>query len=511
MKKIIILQICFFFALTAKSFAQDPTVTVNCLSTGCFNPDPETLVQYVAVITNGSFSGGNGWTRQILWEPSASAAFNTSGQGTEFFNLNWINSVNSPQKKIKVTVTYTKPNNPTKVVSNERVVTVKFLSPFTSLIFTGNVSQTNPANNGTITIPCNAGNITLAANQTAPITDPPATVAFTWTLPNGVTQTSSTGNITFNGSGTTDGAIIVTAKRMDGNFMQTFTVNFVRNRVTTPVIASLNNISLICQGSNQLFGATSTNATSFNWTVSGSAGLVGQSGALASYSANSNGTGIITVTADNACNAPKSQSRQVTTGTPVFLSTLVNGNPSSGFNIINNPAQLNVVVSNSHPSTGFNWTKPNGNGSIYPNYGGSNVSFNGTSYGYTGTCTAYANNFVVVKAEAANTCGVGQSYFYYLQLQGTMFRMASPNPAQNQISVELSKETPPEMLKSITVVSDQQSTVSRVYSQGGASDKFSKRLDNVVNFDVSSLPRGKYFVVLVFVGDKKYTEQVVLN
>jgi hypothetical protein len=98
-----------------------------------------------------------------------------------------------------------------------------------------------------------------------------------------------------------------------------------------------------------------------------------------------------------------------------------------------------------------------------------------------------------------------------LQLQGTMFRVASPNPAQNQISVELSKETPPEMLKSITLVSDQQTTVSRSYNEGGTSDKFSKKVDNVVNFDVSNLPRGKYFVVLVFAGDKKYTEQIVLN
>jgi hypothetical protein len=496
-----------FLLFTVKSIGQtDPTVLIS----GIFNTDPNIGVGYVAAVTNGDFTSANGWVRQpIAWTPTGPVV-GTPPPGLST-SVTWQNTSNTPQKKIKVTVTYKKTNTADKVVTDERVVTVKFLSPVTALLFTGgNVSQINPANNGTITIPCNAGNITLSATQATPLTDPSAAITYTWTVPNAVPATS-TGAITFNGSGTADGIIKVSAKRNDGNFVSEFTVNFVRNRVTTPVITSLNNTSLICQGSNQLFGATSTNATSFSWVTSGTATIVGQSGSLASVTPNGNGTAIVTVTADNACASPKSQNRQIATGTPVILSKLVNGNPASGFNIINNPAQLNVVISNGDPSTGFSWTKSNGTGSIYPNFGGSNVSFGGVSYGYTGTCTAYANNFVIVKAEAANTCGVGQSYFYYLQLQGTMFRVASPNPTQNQISVELSKETPPEMLKSITLVSDQQATVSRSYNEGGTSDKFSKKVDNVVNFDVSNLPRGKYFVVLVFAGDKKYTEQIVLN
>jgi hypothetical protein len=491
-------------------FAQDPTVTITGPVTS-FNPDPNTLCSYTPSIVNNGWSivsGSHAWN-------GVNGAFNLSGQNNSVFNCQWLNTTNSPQKKVTLSITFSKTGQPNKTISVERVVVVKFLSPVTALLFTGgNVSQTNPANGGTITIPCNAGSITLNATQTSPLTDPSAAITYTWTVPNGVAPTS-TGTVTFNGSGTADGIVKVSAKRNDGSFVSEFTVNFVRNRVTTPSIVNVFG-GTFCLAGSKLFGATSTNATNFSWATSGTftlGNVGGTNNSLAGVTVNGSGTGFITVTANNACNSPVTQSFNFPTGTPILSNVLVNGTPASSFNYINNPCILGTTVPNDGAGmqTGYKWTIENGVGSLYPNSGGSGVTYNGVTYDHGGSGYAYAYDFIRVKVATANVCGEGGSQYLYLQNVGNMYRMASPNPAQNQISVELTKDAPAEMLKSITVVSDQQATVSRSYNEGGVSDRFSKRQAHIVNFDVSNLPRGKYFVVLIFAGNKKYTEQVILN
>ena len=149
---------------------------------------------------DGDFTSTNGWDRQNPDWLTTGPVVGTPPNGTAATSVTWVNTPNSPQKKIKVTVTYRKSGQADKVVFDERIVTVKYLAPITSLIFTGNVTPTNPANNSTITLNCDAGTISLNAMQTAPITDPSAAVTYSWTLPNG-NQSSSTGTISFNANG----------------------------------------------------------------------------------------------------------------------------------------------------------------------------------------------------------------------------------------------------------------------------------------------------------------------
>jgi PKD-like domain len=426
-----------FLMLTIKSIGQtDPTVTIS----GIFNTDPNIAVGYVAAISDGTFTSANGWTRQpVVWTPTGPVV-GTPPQGLST-SVIWQNTSNSPQKKIKVTVTYKKTGQTDKVVSDERVVTVKFLAPFTSLIFTGNVSQTNPANNGTITIPCNAGNITLAANQTAPITDPPATVAFTWTLPNGVTQTSSTGNITFNGSGTTDGAIIVTAKRMDGNFMQTFTVNFVRPRVTNAIINSINwtpDNKVLCSGdSRDLTGSATVNATVFSWTTTGGINITSAAN-QPTVTVSGTGNGTVTLSATNSCNNTSTRTWDVFAGTPLVYSNqvIVDGHPNYYPNYTNGSSYININGGGACQT--YQWQVYGGSGYINPNYGcyqcGNTPNFTDCNAGSASTYSSMA-----VRIQTVNRCGQGNDIIIPLQINGGggYYRMASPNPATNAISIDL--------------------------------------------------------------------------
>jgi hypothetical protein len=514
MKKFLIFTFSIFIAFHI--YGQQ--VTIVCPPfVNCTNPDPMDQTGYLANVTGDNALLQAGFSKSFQWTATPGTVTNEIGKTTSTYSCMWLNTINSPVKSLTVVVKFEKQGQNTVTIQAQMNVTVKYLAPFTSLIFTGgNVSQTNPANNGTITIPCNAGTISLAANQTSPITDPSQTVAYTWTLPNGVTQTSSTGSMSFNGTGTADGAIVVQAKRMDGNFIQTFTVNYVRNRVTEPTITQFLGGSLCANSGLKGFSSTSTNATIFNWSSSGTFNITGTGGAnnsVAAVNVNGSGYGYITVTADNACSSPQSKSFNFTTGTPVLTSVSVDGYPNSYINYINNPAYLVANISNNGPGTSpsFNWTIDGGNGSLYPNSGGSGITYNGVSYNHGNAASAYAYDFVRIKVATANVCGEGGTAYMNLQDMYSMYRMASPNPAQNQIAVDLSKNAPVDMLKSITLVSDIGTSVVRTYTQGGSSDRFSQRRDNRVTLDVSNLPRGKYFLVLLFVGNKKFSEQIVLN
>jgi len=81
----------FFIFSTILLFGQQPSVSISCNSTNCFNPDPcGTAASYHATINDGGFGGSN-YTREIKWVPTGDYS-NTSGQGTTDFTKGWLNT-----------------------------------------------------------------------------------------------------------------------------------------------------------------------------------------------------------------------------------------------------------------------------------------------------------------------------------------------------------------------------------------------------------------------------------
>jgi hypothetical protein len=516
MKKIFF-AILFIFVI--KLSAQDFTIICTNQGENCTLPNPDVDIFYTIVPSSG-------WTVfSDSWDAGSSTEINSKGPGpipaTPVFRVNWKNKDNNPgvSKTVTANVTLRRPRpntNPVEYVYSANItrilpIKVKHIAPVTSMSISTGVPSTITTNLGSTSTPCGTAPITFSVPT--PFTDPTQSVIYTWSFPSGWSGSSSSNTIILTPDANSTGTVSVVAKRTDGTVTQSFSVFASRDVVQ-------NNVALIdysggnfCSGDSKVFGFTATNATTYQLSASGTFSLGFTFGNLGLFNINGNGTGFVTVTANNACNVPVTQTFNFTTGTPVLSSVSVNGYPNSYINYINNPGYLVANISNNGPSTSpsFNWTIDGGNGVLYPNSGGSGVTYNGVTYNHGSAASAYAYDFVRVKVATANVCGEGGSAYMNLQDVSNMYRMASPNPAQNQIAVDLSKNMPPEILKSITLVSDAVSSTVRTYTQGGTSDRFSQRRDNRVTLDVSSLPRGKYFLILLFAGDKKFSEQIVLN
>ena len=193
MKKVIIALAFLFYA--GFVFGQNPTVNILCSSVNCFftDPSPETAF-YNAIVNDGAFTSANGWSKTtipISWITIGGGAI-VSGQGTTLGVCSWSNTPNTPIKKIKVTVTYTKTGQANVTATDEQIVIVKHIAPITSITVTG-ASPSSPSNGGTTSIPCGTGSFTMSVPT--PVTDPVATVTYTWITPNGWTGSSTTNSI----------------------------------------------------------------------------------------------------------------------------------------------------------------------------------------------------------------------------------------------------------------------------------------------------------------------------
>jgi len=192
----------FFIFSTILLFGQQPSVSISCNSTNCFNPDPcGTAASYHATINDGGFGGSN-YTREIKWVPTGDYS-NTSGQGTTDFTKGWLNTPNA--QSITVTVIYTNSTTGgTTNATNNKGVTVKYLSSITSMSVSGGVTA-NPSNGGSVSVPCGSQSLTISVPTLT--TNPSSGVIYTWSLPSGWSGSSTSNSISVNTS-TGDGGII---------------------------------------------------------------------------------------------------------------------------------------------------------------------------------------------------------------------------------------------------------------------------------------------------------------
>jgi hypothetical protein len=505
MKKILVfISIFLNYALI---FCQtNPTVSIS----GTFNPDPDISIGYIATINDGSFTALDSFSRAIDWVTTG-PVIGTPPNGNTTTGVRWVNTTNSPQKKIKVTVTYKsikKVSPPAdKVISDERVVTVKFLSPITALIFGNAATPTNPANGGDVTIPCDAGNMTLNGTQTTPLTDPSAAITYTWTFPGGVTLTTSTGTTPFNASGTVDGPITVSAKRNDGSFITSFTVNLKRPRVSAPTLSGLNLVQtgnnatiVICQGSPQIVSVSAANATTFSWTPMGSVSASPSNSSSPSVSASSSAGGSFIVSVDNTCLSPQTATLSVSSSPPTIIGATINGLSYNGsLYVLTGFSSAQMSVSTPILGTVCTWTKnaPFNTNNIYPNFN--------NCLGYLAT-----NSYLNVTVTTSNTCGSGQSRNFSLYRPAFAMKV-SPNPATTTVSVSMDKVVASSLLKMMNMVSDKSATIVRTFDVNNAQKSKYFEQNETVDFDVANLPRGTYYLVVSYSDGKTDKETFILK
>lgn len=450
-----------------------------CSTPGCTFVNPETTISYYCTVTG--IPAGYSAT---YYNWSSFGGGSNPIDGPAYADINWNNSPNSTLKRVEVTVTLSKTNYPPIYASHSLIVTVKYIGPLTQMSIPG-ATPSNPGNGSSTSFPCGVQNVNISVNT--PVTDPVQPVTYSWSYPSGWTgpATTSTPSATATSSaGQADGSLSVSARRTDGTKVQSYSVYITRPRVGTPTITPSDEPTLCTTSQTVNLSGSATNATTWNWTASGGAIVFsGGSSSTATIKATSNGS--VTVTANNACQSPRIASKNIYFGPATLSSNKVNGVPAQPVNYINNPAQLSS--STIYPSTTFNWSVDGGTGSIYPN--GPN-------------CLAYAYPFVRVKVQTNNICGLGQSYIYYLYLNGSSFQVISPNPVEDMVTIQFKDlDIARTYLEGIELSSASQRGLRRFDGLKARGEKYFDKTD-LVNFEVKDLAPGYYYLTVQIAGQK---------
>ncbi len=366
--KILVFIIGIFFI--SFSFVKGQTVVIDCTSpssgTNCFLVNPEEQNGYTDIVTNiptGYSISSTSWEATPTGDRK-----DLLGESSSFFKLTWLNKNNATTKKVKVTIVFsngTPSQNITK--TDEKTVVVKYIGAITSMTLSGDVTA-NPANNSTLSIPCGVKLATISVPT--PATDPNVGVTYTWSLPSGWNGSSTSNTISVEtNAGQTNGTISVVTRRNDGIFTQSYAVKITRPVVGTATISGIPSTNL-CYNSAIPISANATNAYIYNWSTTGAVTTgwaISNSVIILSGSTGSSGT--ITLSADNACQSPQSETRTIYVGPPAITSATVDWLPLAYPNYINNPGFLTINVNNAEGSS-TNWTLLNGSGNIY--YAGQN-------------------------------------------------------------------------------------------------------------------------------------------
>lgn len=444
----------------------------------------------------------NGFTPSFSYsiEPTGAGAITgTSNSGVATFNNGWNpKPMTSNLVKVKVAVTFKKAGSADVVKNGELTnIKVKTIFDFNKMTLVGtNFSQENIVSGSTISIPCEVTSLNLEVNQ--PTTVDGQNVDYTWTgpfIPGGQITTNNVRTLTVpvptNGS---IGTIKVVATRIDKDcFKQEYILNYTRPAVGDPSINFTFGSPITCNGDTRLMTGSATNATSFVWSPISTGIIFTPNAATGMIKFNSTTT--LTLTVDNSCVQPKTVTKVIEVGPPT-ISPTVNGGSLSYPNYIQNPGFMRLNTN--QPGLSYNWQILNGTGNIY-------------SSGDPSQFYAYAYPFLRVQGTATNTCGTSDATFYLYNVSSGYYRLASPNPTQSTISVEMEKELGREALVSVKLISHGRNSIERSFTAEDARRTNHFNSNNNVDFDVANLPRGTYYLMIDFKGEKKFKEIIVLN
>ena len=507
MKRIINIHI-FVIAIAISAIGQN--INIQCdnsnSSSACFLAEPEPVESsYFANIDDGGRSSFNGWSRSTPeWTTPGDANAPRTDNGTST-KVKWSNTPNTPIRKIKVKVVYSKGSETPVTIEAEKEVLVKHIGDILSQTVQNGNPSTVTVSGSTVQLPC--GNAPFTITTTPPVTSPTQPIFYNGNLPVGWTGVSSpsTPNIVTITPNSSDGIVTIFANRSDGTLEKEFKINFSRSnaaQIGTPTITFSPFFggfeSLLCANNYGVFQAAATGASNLTWSTTGSIVKSDILPGLVSVQPNGNGSGILTLTATNGCGTSKSVSKTIFTGPPTFSTATVNGLPQAYPNYIQNPAVLSVNSDQLTASFKYQIAAYNGSITDIPwSPGGRSVN-------------AYAYPFVQIQAKAENICGINSTMFFLYNVT-TYYRMASPNPAQNIISVEMEKELGQQALVSVKLISHGRNSVERSFTDAEARRTNHFERSNKVDFDVSNLPRGTYYLMIDFKGEKKFKEIIVLN
>ncbi len=533
---------------------------IECVTAGenCFRPNPDGAIIHNGRVNNTSVVG-NAWTIvSAVWtarpltelvntQTSTESDLTQPNVGSPSFITRWanrdnnINSTTSQKTiKLKLTVSRQEINSSgnevtvTKDIEKTEVINVKFLGPITSASSPSLNNGASFTNGQTVGLPCTTQPFTVTvptpANATGQVNDPATTIIYTWSLPNGWSGSSTSNTITISPPEAGNATIFVSAKRADGTKTQSFSFSLSRNssEAGIPVISTSDD-NVICVGNTQLYTASATNATSFSWSVTPSYGLsvTSPNNQSTNVTAVANGIYTLSLTANNACGVPKVATLDIGVGTPIVAQRYMNNQLGNGtYPIFQTFGQANVPAKvllsppfNIEAFKGFKWQWTSGTPGIFgytypqggtvngPTHGG--VDYTESNEAILVTTLSTVSSSATWLVRAANACGVSPPVAFTVFRVGPSgyYRMASSNPAQNDVSVEIDEVLSTNALVSVKLVSHGQSQIVRTF----APNNNKERGNNKVDFEVSNLPRGTYYLLLEFNDGKKFKETIVLN
>ncbi|RYF66948.1 MAG: hypothetical protein EOO39_22120 [Cytophagaceae bacterium] len=147
-------------------------------------------------------------------------------------------------------------------------------------------------------------------------------------------------------------------------------------------------------------------------------------------------------------------------------------------------------------ATGANWEVTHGNGSISPQ---------GTS------CNAYPTDFMRVVGTATNQYGAGQNATFYLFKSGSSpYRMAYPNPARDQVTLDFENGLMAEELLTSLSLLDEKGKSWRSFDVKEAKVKNYFKEHKGVTLEVKGMPKGIYYLHIKLV-DSLYKERISIE
>ncbi len=238
----------------------------------------------------------------------------------------------------------------------------------------------------------------------------------------------------------------------------------------------------VCYGSNRTYTLDNIMISeSATWSVTSGISIVSSTYNSITVTATNPGTnGAASITATFGT---ESVTKYVWYGTPSSVYGTMDGTPVSYPQPCSTSSRLAVI---GQGIQNCSWTVTAGSIPITPVSGQPHMCDIGYFYDYAR-----------ITAQPSNTCGSGSDYTFYL-IDPSMWFMAYPNPATNELTIQFSDISNSEILPKAVYLYHESSTIPKkqanikeIYDKNGLAE------GNKLIWDVSGLPRGVYYLHVV--------------
>jgi hypothetical protein len=262
----------------------------------------------------------------------------------------------------------------------------------------------------------------------------------------------------------------------------------------TPQIYFTSAPSITSSNSSNTYSVYAATSGNVNWTAYGGVQINGSGSYCCGQSATistQNYGGLIEVTASNSCGTSPVVSSVIYT--PFVQNTTINGSNGSSATV-SYVATLSLDTRGT--ATGGNWVVTNGTGSISP---------------YGTSCNAYPNNFLRVVGTPTNQYGSGQDWTFYIFKDGySPYRMAYPNPASDQVTLEFEDAQMAEELLTTVTLLDDKGKYWKKFDGKEAKNKDYFKHSKGITFDVKDVAKGTYFIQIKL-ANNVYKERLIIE